>query len=416
MSGPMGKRRISYWRIFLYCYFCLPYATDGCILTSRFIGNHSLFFLNAMSGEVICTKGATIRIPLMESSANLVFQYESAIWAHERSAEWGCATGSCPSIEDCQNLRQETSLKVKDRSITRSFCSNYPRACAFGRGCWYGQDLVRLGDKVKIYDVPESKILATDVTDNHCQIGLIGGNHLHNENFKVALFRDNYYLCKYASDRLKPVMGTVGDIQVLDDSYLFDWDAIKCDEDWFSNKSCKLIKPDIMTQCQKFPFTMGPVEYKINDNTIQRLVTSYMLSIAGTCKEDFVEKAEACFETELTLVGVQHSGLELSLAAKSFSINLTGTLEIDLNCTTLKHITLPCDGHFHFFEINDVESCKGITNLTKIMSNFGVVHKIDSVSHPILQMRLHDEHTAHLTTLLLIVILIMAIFCTCIRH
>lgn len=141
LRGPMGNRKIGLVRLFLYVYCLASSTVDAYVGLDRFIGNNSMFAVTMWPGERVCSSNGFLKLTPKLIQLPLALEYNTGSWTHSRESSWGCVAGSCPNEQECAEMRTEIPI-MTDNKISRSFCDNFPKSCAFGHGCWYGKDIV----------------------------------------------------------------------------------------------------------------------------------------------------------------------------------------------------------------------------------------------------------------------------------
>lgn len=412
--GPMGARRVSFFRILIYCYLFKDFVVQGCIQRENIIGNSSLFWFDASPGDTLCTKAGHYGIIEDMIRSRLIFDYNTSEWTHERSATWGCASGSCPSTSQCEELRLKR-LKKSRSGIIKPFCTNYPKGCAFGRGCWFGEDHISFGKSMSVYRIAMDGFRESAyLKDSNCQLKVLNTFSLDYVKLAVVKSDTGDYLCNEVSPRGDPTKGMIGDVQMLGEDIIFDWESVVCDSDWFSSSSCRVLRNQRLEEaCKRLPTVVGSLSFSIHDRQVKISQSIGRMSIIGQCQENFVFSQNECFETSFAIIGSRNSGFELTLSAKSHSLNSSSSMEMLLNCSRQIKLNFACDGRYHFFPVEDDFGCNGVEDLTKTTKNFGLTSVLSGDDHPILMFKLHDKNYAFMSSGLLIFVIIIIIVLGC---
>lgn len=243
--------------------------------------------------------------------------------------------------------------------------------------CWFGEDKISLRNKLKAYNIlPEVLRNFITLKTNNCQLSMINQKiDFKNDLYVLTSEReDNSYLCLDVSKKGEPVVGKIGDVQVINSNFEFSWSSLVCNRDWFSSQSCSIIKPvDYTKQCFKLPTNIYGYKVKFENKILILTQNGDYNQYMGSCNSKIIHKKDQCFSKEIKLVGRRYHSSGIYLQARAKSHNSLGYLVISLNCTSSVKITIPCNNEYHYYMLSDTEDCEGVLDQTSYESDFNKI-------------------------------------------
>lgn len=275
----------------------------------------------ARSGDIICTSSGNLSVPTIEKDLILGKSYDSSTWQLVNSMSWGCAGGSCPSIEDCERTLSSNPNNLSVDLWTNEICYNIPGSCPFGRGCLYGLQSLHL---LKFYSV--YKILS--ISDKHintlnkgnCSFDFISDESQILGDYSLVTNGREDWVCSTSGNLGSARFKLLGDIQIVNGKLLFPWLELDCIKDWYST-DCKIPSSYLMyldEECLKLP-SITPIGYlKRGSNGIGYIKISTESQAIKTDCDDVIIHNTSCKIISFQIWGVRShlNGVYLTIQAQ----------------------------------------------------------------------------------------------------
>lgn len=411
-----GVKRVGLCRYVLYLLLLTKITVEGCVDLGRIVGNAKSFAVSLRPGEQVCSKDGYLQLQSGEATLRLIGLYNTTDWNHKRISEWGCSLGSCPTPEDCSTMRMSSGV-LNGSVITKNFCTNYPGSCAFGSGCWHGEDRVTLGPLMSVYRVDTKLQLETTQglnckgTSSQSIMSSLMGVYIIKKGTKA-------FACSEVSPRGSPKTGLIGDLQLVSQDFLFDWESIKCDEDWFSSKQCTSTHASIISSsCVEIPGVYRGLKIQLTQEGLSILEDYEPRLMVGTCSSELISHEEECYGTRVEMIGSRMSGYGVSIIVESCSKSRKGYYSLPLNCSMQKVIEVLCDCSKHIMMISEDDACTGIANHVTTSNGFGRLVVSEHAPSVIETLGLHNSTYALITgSWLSIMLFILIMFVCCFKR
>lgn len=352
---------VNYFRFFLFLLFGLK-LTQTCII---FKNNLS----SGVEGNTICTTAGNLSIPRIKYLIYTTKLYETSKWQISHQSDWGCAGGSCPSIDQC-NMLEYSLRKISNHYWIKDYCHSFQKGCFSGRGCIYGNYELIFYPRYNVYSISSiSSNHITQLSIDDCAFsfsklgGQVAGSSIvvQNKNRK-----DEWWMCSSSSLLGNPKLGMLGDLQIMENGkILYPWDSLKCGNHWYDS-SCELPQSylnNINQSCTKLPSMTNWGNIIVENGHLFLEETDQILIQSSCNKTELITNAN-CSNIELKLWGTRShsSGLYITATAESTQRGLDTTVK---NPCTGDLLILPCDGVLHYYKVpEDSYPCLNIDDRT----------------------------------------------------
>lgn len=411
-----GEKKVSLCRFILFLLMLTKITVEGCVDVERIVGTGKSFAVSLRPGEQVCSKDGYLRLQEGKAVLKLIGQYNTSSWSHRRVSEWGCSLGSCPTPEDCSMMRMNAG-HLNGSMIIKPFCTNYPRSCAFGSGCWHGEDRVTLGPVMSVFKADTRLLLETTIGLN-CKGASSQSIKSSLVNTYIVKKGIEAYVCSEVSARGSPEMGLIGDIQLISQDFLFNWKSIKCDEDWFSSKLCSSTHAsEVSSSCIKIPGVYQGLNIQLTQEGLMVTDGDEPRLMVGSCASELISHEEECYGTKIEMIGSKMSGYGLSIIVETCSKSRQGYYILPLNCTLEKILEVPCDCKKHIMMISEDDACTGVVNHVTTSKGFGQLVISEHEPSVVETLGLHNSTYALITgSWLSIMLFILIMFLCCLKR
>lgn len=311
-------------------------------------------------GSTICTTLGNFTVTDLSFDVELNFEFDTYDYQFGLTSDWGCAGGSCPSIEDCEKMDEE-GPRFTGKRFTKSFCNMFPNACTFGRGCKFGVKELKLSSPMEVYSVSAFRlpIGRVEYLKGDCQMREDKVTSIPEGTLTIVASRDATYLCPFYHNKGYAHAGMLGDVQVLKDSSAVDWMSFSCSTGWYNNRFCLTpasFVSNLEAYCCKFPCPYGSgVFAKRNGRVVFEPSDPQIVSL--TCnRTSIIQENATCDEPRIEIWGTRESGLGIYLSMQAFSANPNQDLSYSNPCLD-EELVIPCDGKIRFYPLSEDARC-----------------------------------------------------------